>query len=446
MLFVLLSYAVTITCIIFSYLYQHTNTMSLSIQHHFCDTCYTMGHRYKDCNHPNILPIHKHLLAMHIEHRATRSSAPSIERPRTSNIVRSLPVSLCRTLIVQYTPDDCKTTDYTNITAWKNRPHEEKYKLPSRLTLLSRMSISSAHTMIGILYEHLAIKYLHDYPHSDPAKRMRIHEFQNNLRYELNRIGFRLLRNNNQSLAHAVESLSHLQSVTHQATADMNVIHDQRRQRPTNRQTRNDFLRGVDYQRYCNHSNTEVLFRTLIIPEPDYAPMTPPMEDEDDEPMTPPPAPARRRMTSRPPQAVQAFEIAMEKHEGEPPAAECGICWEATNKNTLCSTNCNHNFCMGCITQQAKTAKTKLQCRMAREHVPRRERTPELTCALCRAQVNTLNTWADSESTPTLELGLVLHSTCDPSALTDIQSDQSDELLNDALNLLTNLNSDEFIV
>ena len=422
--------------------------------HAFCETCYAVGHRYKNCNHPNIQPMHTHLFAMNVEYRCSRS-APTAERPELARIMRSLPASLCRTLIAQYTPAACKDIDYTNITQWKNRPHEEKYQLPSRISILSRMCANTALTMVSILYEHLAMTYLRDYPHTAPATRMRLNDYQNNLRYELNRIVFSLTRNTNDTLAAVTNTLVSLRSVTEHATGEMSMIQDAHERITSQQQQQNEhdddddhILAGVNFHLYRNHSATDALFRSLIIPEPTYAPMTPPME-ETGSPTTPPPAPARRRLLPRPPQTIRGFAISKEVQEGEAPPAECGICWDQTHAATLCSTNCCHNFCITCITQQAKTAKTALQRRAAREHVPRRERTPQLTCALCRTQVNTLKTWTNEESTPAMELDLVLRSESSqqppPSNNTDALLQEGNDLLQEGLDLLTELNTDEFV-
>jgi hypothetical protein len=76
-----------------------------------------------------------------------------------------------------------------------------------------------------------------------------------------------------------------------------------------------------------------------------------------------------------------------------PPVAEdaaadpvqCGICWDELNDQTRIITNCNHNYCDGCITSQLDSIRAKYRrsgdiCRYL-----------DLNCALCRQNVHTLS-------------------------------------------------------
>lgn len=73
-----------------------------------------------------------------------------------------------------------------------------------------------------------------------------------------------------------------------------------------------------------------------------------------------------------------------------PPAAaedpiQCGICWDELNDECRVITNCNHNYCDGCITSQLDSIRAKYRrtgdiCRYL-----------DLNCALCRQNVHTLS-------------------------------------------------------
>ena len=64
---------------------------------------------------------------------------------------------------------------------------------------------------------------------------------------------------------------------------------------------------------------------------------------------------------------------------------QCGICWDELNDESRIITNCNHNYCDGCITSQLDSIRAKYRrsgdiCRYL-----------DLSCALCRQNVHTLS-------------------------------------------------------
>ena len=65
--------------------------------------------------------------------------------------------------------------------------------------------------------------------------------------------------------------------------------------------------------------------------------------------------------------------------------AQCGICWDELNDECRIITNCNHNYCDGCITSHLDSIRAKYRrsgdiCRYL-----------DLSCALCRQNVHTLS-------------------------------------------------------
>jgi hypothetical protein len=66
-------------------------------------------------------------------------------------------------------------------------------------------------------------------------------------------------------------------------------------------------------------------------------------------------------------------------------AVQCGICWDELDDERRIITNCNHNYCDGCITSQIDSVRAKYRrsgdiCRYL-----------DLNCALCRQNVHTLS-------------------------------------------------------
>jgi hypothetical protein len=86
-----------------------------------------------------------------------------------------------------------------------------------------------------------------------------------------------------------------------------------------------------------------------------------------------------------------SMPVAAEGAEGaaavpnEQDPVQCGICWDELNDESRIITNCNHNYCDGCITSQIDSIRAKYRrsgdiCRYL-----------DLSCALCRQNVHTLS-------------------------------------------------------
>jgi hypothetical protein len=72
-------------------------------------------------------------------------------------------------------------------------------------------------------------------------------------------------------------------------------------------------------------------------------------------------------------------------HDALEEPVQCGICWDELNDERRIMTNCNHNYCDGCVTSQLDSIRAKYRrsgdiCRYL-----------DLNCALCRQNVHTLS-------------------------------------------------------
>jgi hypothetical protein len=100
----------------------------------------------------------------------------------------------------------------------------------------------------------------------------------------------------------------------------------------------------------------------------------------------------RHGVAQRQPTFMIDFRLAMPvvAAEGAVAAAtedpvQCGICWDELTDERHVVTNCNHNYCDGCITSQIDSIRAKYRrsgdiCRYL-----------DLNCALCRQNVHTLS-------------------------------------------------------
>jgi len=80
-----------------------------------------------------------------------------------------------------------------------------------------------------------------------------------------------------------------------------------------------------------------------------------------------------------------ATDAAADVVEAVADPVQCGICWDELNDETRIITNCNHNYCDGCVTAQLDSIRAKYRrsgdiCRYL-----------DLNCALCRQNVHTLS-------------------------------------------------------
>ena len=71
----------------------------------------------------------------------------------------------------------------------------------------------------------------------------------------------------------------------------------------------------------------------------------------------------------------------------------CAICWDELTPETCCATNCKHTYCFGCITAAAKTERRKTE----RSH--RTTRYMSLKCAMCRQEIQDLQSFSESDET-----------------------------------------------
>ncbi len=240
-----------------------------------------------------------------------------------------IPGGMARTLIARYTPTE-QTRDYANITAWRERTPEERLFVPSRIGIISRMSESTIRDVLCLLYEGMAKSYLQTHTHSDPARRMHIHEYESRLHHELQSLIFRFRNNENESLVHTENFLQQLQSLTRRARTSMERLRTDHAETDTNTDMDNnaetrpdDILADVQFLTYTQGTghDTYTIFRDLYI--------------------YPPP----HNVTTRPTRVLKAFQVDVqfgvenEEEENDPnDVSECGICWDPLDTNTICTT------------------------------------------------------------------------------------------------------------
>ena len=374
-----------------------------------CDVCLQHGHSYKNCTHSCIADIHQHTINLFVEY--TIISADTIHtRPtrtlwntRNQFVATLLPPALKRALLVKYTPQENKNYTYTSAASWRDRPTEENTHIPSRIGLISRASNTFLSELIILLYDILSSNFLANNPQSTERFRQESNRFASQLFGDIISIRDQVrycVPQEGEELINALQSMRDL------AASGLNEYNNT--VEPT-RPTEHNTL-AVDYTNYHNNTWLADIVQELC---PAAIPTIPTIQEEI--------TPSRPRNPT--PARINAFETELTYHtistddnaadnsvtsNNEEPHS-CGICWDTITTTNKCTTQCNHKFCTSCITQQAITAKNALI--RTRGYIRRNERTPVLTCAMCRTTVINLTVDPEAHEDDILKLKLALYST-----------------------------------
>ena len=383
-----------------------------------CDVCLQDGHSYKNCTHHCIADLHQDTLNLFVEYAIvsadtsrTRSTL-SLWTKRNRFVVRHLPLPLKRALVLRYTPQENKNYSYTSVSQWRERPTEENVHIPSRVGLISRASNSFINDLIFLLYDILSAKFLADNPQSSESYMHAYNQFISRLYYDLNELRHDLRNVSPESTTSVTTFLLAMQNVADNGMTNYAATVEPMRPAETADNT-------VTHHNYENYHNEEWLIHRVQSRCPAAsasATATPPT------PVIHTPPTHRRPRRGHPPAASHAAHIhafateltttqeggaVLTSQEGAP---TCGICWDPLTASTICTTNCSHHFCASCITQQAAAAKNALVSTPG--YLRRDQRTPTLTCAMCRANVSGIAMSHEAQDTDAaLTLNLVLCTT-----------------------------------
>ena len=379
-----------------------------------CDVCLQDGHSYKNCTHHCVPELHQHTLNVFVEYAVVSAdtrqprAARTFWTTRNRFVVTHLPLPLKRALILHYTPQEHQNYTYTSATQWRERPTDENTHIPSRVGVISRASNAFINELIFLLYDILSAQFLADHPQSAERYIQASNQFIGLLHNDINGLRLELRHASPQSTTDVTSLLIAMQDIATSRMTDYIATVEPTRPAEAAESTEVEST-TINYSNYHNED-------WLVHRVQDLCPAanTPPIP-----PATPRPL-ARHRHPTPSTAQIRAFATELTyttniddgtpATDQEEAAPTCGICWDSLTATTACTTNCQHHFCTSCVTQQAAAAKSALI--QARGYLRRNQRTPTLTCAMCRANVTSIGMAHEARDTDAaLALNLVLYST-----------------------------------
>jgi len=342
-----------------------------------CQACFQPGHCYRNCAHPSITALHEQ--GTELYKRFMMAPTNFLHQSNMQIWTTTLSRGMMRVLLTRYAlPQNLSPFESIQEwrTWWSQRSYSDSLVIPSRHAIQGAATKEELRSMIEVVYSSLVKEII--MTEIDSVEIMSVNDHIAQMRAAFVRFN-RNLRNANLS----GEGLE-------------NYAQDMIR-----------YLQNIIYQQ-----RMRAIFPPLPIPDLQEAYLIPPLEPiayvpmprpaellfmgpvaqhEGDDMMHDEYMPFRTREPIRQPTFTidlrlsppASFEAAAAAHAEEP--IQCGICWDEINDERRVITNCNHNFCDGCITSQLDTIRAKHRrsgdvCRYL-----------DLTCALCRQNVHTLS-------------------------------------------------------
>ena len=341
-----------------------------------CQVCFQPGHCYRNCSHPAIEA--SHLQGLELHRQFTMSHHNATRQANMQDWVMNLSRGMMRVLLARYAPAEL-LHEFESIQAWRawrDRGSLTEIYIPARLAIQGLANKDELRDMIYNVYSKLAdeiivavIDAMEIMSANDHIAQMRsaFIQLSRNLRRHSNLTGLGV-QNYAQDIIHYLqviiqqqEARSMFQQVPvpliHEEYIDMPLLH----------------MAHIPMPRPA----------TMVLEEhPDFMPLrvrggTIPRQNQRQPMFT-----IDLRLSAPPAAPVVA--------EGEDAVAadasvQCGICWDELTDERRVITNCNHNYCDGCITSQLDSIRAKYRrsgdiCRYL-----------DLNCALCRQNVHTLS-------------------------------------------------------
>ena len=332
-----------------------------------CQVCFQPGHCYRNCSHPSIEA--SHLQGVELHRQFTMSHHDAVRQANMQDWVMNLSRGMMRVLLARYAPAEL-LFEFETIQAWRawrDRGSLTEIYIPTRLAIQGLANKDELRDMIYNVYSKLADEII--VADIDSMEIMSANDHIAQMRSAFIQLS-RNLRNANLT---GLGVQNYAQDIIHY----LQVIIQQQEARSMFHQVPVPLIR----EEYLNDP----------LPHMQYIPMPHPAMVLEEHPgfvsLHPRRGIAQRQPTfmidlrlSAPP-ADDAVALANAAQD----PVQCGICWDELNDESRIITNCNHNYCNGCITSQVDSIRAKYRrsgdiCRYL-----------DLNCALCRQNVHTLS-------------------------------------------------------
>jgi hypothetical protein len=335
-----------------------------------CQVCFQPGHCYRACSDPTIEATH--LQGVEMYRQLLMSHNDITRQTNVQSWAMNLTRGMMRVLLARYTMPHL-LSEFESIQAWRTWRAQtsltDRIYIPARLAIQGLANMDELRFMIDISYTALAqeiivadIDSMEIMAANDHIAQMRsaFILFSRNMRHA-NLTGYGV-QNYAQDIIHYLET----------------IIEQQ--------ETRSMFPHipvPLMREEYLNDPLPPMVHIPMPRParvmeeHPDFVSMLP-----------------RRGLAQRQPTFTIDLRLSVPPAadaEGATDAAvaedpvQCGICWDELNDESRIITNCNHNYCDGCVTAQLDSIRAKYRrsgdiCRYL-----------DLNCALCRQNVHTLS-------------------------------------------------------
>ena len=333
-----------------------------------CQVCFQPGHCYRTCSDPAIEA--SHLQGVEMFKQLLMSHNDVYRQANVNMWAMNLSRGMMRVLLARYTPPEL-LSDFESIQAWRAwragaRLTDQIY-IPARPAIQGVATKNELHCMIDMVYTKLANEIIIADIDSMEIIAANDHVAQ------MRRAFIQLSRN----LRNANLTGDGVQNYAQDAIHYLEVIIQQQEARAVFEPVHVPIMR----EEYLNDPLQPMVHipmprPTRVVEEhPDFMPLrvrggTIP------------------RQNQRQPTFTIDLRLSAPVAEGAvaaDDAVQCGICWDELNDERRIITNCNHNYCDGCVTSQIDSIRAKYRrsgdiCRYL-----------DLNCALCRQNVHTLS-------------------------------------------------------
>lgn len=337
-----------------------------------CQVCFHPGHCYRNCAHPTIEALH--VQGIEIYKRFMLAHNNQVHYNNMHHWTAQLSRGMMRALITRYALPQV-LFQFDSIHAWRTwrtaRAYSDSIYIPARPAIQGAATLEELRCMTEVVYTALAKEVI--LVDVDSIETIAASDHVEQMRTAFSAFQCALSRNPNvsgQGLQNYAQDIIHyLETIVQQQEAYRIAPH---------------VPLPVLQEAYLNPPLLPLVY--IPMPRPVVVVDATEEEEEDDVMLGDfvPLRNTRRQPTftidlrlSPPPAAADAGA------EEEP--IQCGICWDDIDDERRIVTNCNHNYCDGCITSYLDSIRVKHRrsgdvCRYL-----------DLSCALCRQNVHTLS-------------------------------------------------------
>ena len=331
-----------------------------------CQVCFQPGHCYRACDHPAIEA--SHLQGIEKFRQLLMSHNDANRQVHVTIWAINLSRGMMRVLLARYTPPQL-LSEFESIQAWRawrdGARLTDQVFIPTRPAIQGLANKDELREMIDIVYTKLANEII--IADIDSMEIIAANDHVAQMRRAFIQLS-RNLRNANLTgegvQNYAQDAIHYLQAIIQQQEA-----------------------RAVFPPVHVPVMREEYLDTPLL--RMAHIPMPRPTRVVEEHPgfvsMHPRRGGTIPRQNQRQPKFIIDLRLSAPVAAEDAGAVQCGICWDELNDESRIITNCNHNYCDGCITSQLDSIRAKYRrsgdiCRYL-----------DLNCALCRQNVHTLS-------------------------------------------------------